>query len=57
MGSRYTNWERALALMESGAVKARPLISDIMPLASWTAAFAKVENKEGLKLLLDPAKA
>lgn len=56
LGSRYASWEKALSLMASGDVKARPLISDIMPLGSWAAAFEKFEKKEGLKLLLDPRK-
>jgi len=54
LGSRHSSWEKTLALMESGAVRARPLISDIMPLGNWAAAFEKFEKKEGLKLLLDP---
>lgn len=54
LGSRFGNWEKALALLASGAVRARPLISDIMPLGSWAAAFERFEKKEGLKLLLDP---
>jgi threonine dehydrogenase-like Zn-dependent dehydrogenase len=40
--------------MASGAVRTRPLISDIMPLGNWAAAFEKFEKKQGLKLLLDP---
>jgi len=54
LGSRYSSWEKALALMASGAIKAGALISDIMPLRSWAAAFEKFESKQGLKLLLDP---
>jgi L-iditol 2-dehydrogenase len=54
LGSRFASWERALALMASGAVKTRPLISDVMPLRSWESAFEKFEKKQGLKLLLDP---
>ncbi|MGA2614765.1 MAG: zinc-binding dehydrogenase [Spirochaetia bacterium] len=54
LGSRFGSWEKALALMASGAVRTRPLISDIMPLGNWAAAFEKFEKKQGLKLLLDP---
>jgi L-iditol 2-dehydrogenase len=57
LGSRYSSWEKALALMASGAVRTRPLISDIMPLRSWEHAFEKFEKKQGLKLLLDPHEA
>lgn len=54
LGSRSESWEKALALMASGAVQAHTLISDTFPLRSWSAAFEMFEKKRGLKLLLDP---
>jgi len=57
LGSRFSSWEKALSLMASGAVRARPLISHLLPMRDWSAAFAMFERKEGLKLLLDPHEA
>jgi len=57
LGSRFSSWEKALSLMASGAVRTRPLISHILPMRDWSAAFTMFEKKEGLKLLLDPHEA
>lgn len=57
LGSRFSSWEKALALMASGAVRMRPLISHLLPMREWSAAFTMFEKKEGLKLLLDPHEA
>ncbi len=57
LGSRFSSWEKALALMASGAVRTRPLISHLLPMREWSEAFAMFERKEGLKLLLDPHEA
>ncbi len=54
LGSTYSSWEKALALMASGAVRTGPLISHRIPLKEWKSAFEMFEKKEGLKLLLDP---
>lgn len=57
LGSRYLSWQQALSLLSSGAVRARPLISHILPMKDWERAFQMFENKQGLKLVLDPLAA
>jgi L-iditol 2-dehydrogenase len=47
-------WRTALRLLENGSVRTAPLISDIYPLAEWSDAFQRFEQREGVKLLLDP---
>ena len=51
---KWTAWKRALALLQRGAVRLEPLISDVLPLPAWEEGFAKLERKEGLKILLEP---
>jgi 2-desacetyl-2-hydroxyethyl bacteriochlorophyllide A dehydrogenase len=46
--------EDAVELMQSGQLKMSALISEVMPLSEWEAAFVKVRRKEGIKILLDP---
>ena len=46
--------EDAVALMQSGQLNMAALISEVMPLSEWQAAFDKVRRKEGIKILLDP---
>ena len=57
LGSKFSSWEKALALMASGTVRTSPLISHRIPLKEWKSAFEMFERKEGLKLLLDPHEA
>ena len=47
-------WYKALALLETGAVKTDALITDRFPLTEWQEAFETFERKEGVKLLLKP---
>jgi L-iditol 2-dehydrogenase len=47
-------WRTALRLLGEGAVQAKPLISDIYPLAGWRDAFDRFEHRSGAKILLDP---
>ena len=47
-------WRKALNLMASGQVQTRPLVSAILPITEWQAAFAAFERHEGLKLVLTP---
>ena len=53
-GGAQNYLEDAVALMQSGQLKMSALISEVMPLSEWQAAFAKVRRKEGIKILLDP---
>lgn len=47
-------WRTALRLLADGSVRTAPLISDVYPLSGWADAFARFEQREGIKLLLDP---
>lgn len=47
-------WRKALKLMASGQVQTRPLVSSILPITEWQAAFAAFERREGLKQVLTP---
>ena len=51
---KWTAWKRALELLAAGTVRLKPLISDVLPLADWEEGYAKMERKEGLKILLEP---
>ena len=53
--SEPTSWDIALELLSSGKVDVKPLVGDIFPLERWKEAFAKVENKEGYKILMHPS--
>lgn len=47
-------WRKALVLLASGQVQTKPLISDVLPLTEWAAAFERFEKRDGFKLLLTP---
>ena len=47
-------WRTALRLLADGSVQTAPLISDVYPLAGWEDAFVRFEQRDGVKLLLDP---
>lgn len=54
LGQRRPAWIRALALMESGAVRPEKLISHELPLSDWHHGFELMERQEGIKILLRP---
>jgi len=54
LGQSWRYWKRGLKMLSEGQVKTEPLISDILPVQQWKEAFRKVENKEGLKVILRP---
>jgi len=54
LGQRWVFWRQGLRLLSEGLVKTEELISDVLPLAHWETGFRKVENKEGLKIILKP---
>lgn len=51
---KWSAWKKALRLVGEGRVRLKPLVSDVFPLRSWEAAFAKMNRREGLKILLSP---
>ncbi len=50
----YECWDRTIALIASGQIDVRPLISHREPLENWQSVFDDVENQRGLKALLIP---
>ncbi|MEW6266970.1 MAG: zinc-binding dehydrogenase [Thermodesulfobacteriota bacterium] len=54
MSQRWTSWERALKLVESGRVKLEPLVSGEFSMPEWEKAFQAFEDKKGFKILLYP---
>jgi len=51
---QWTSWERALRYLREGAVRTRPLVSDILPLSRWREGFAKYESRQATKVILVP---
>lgn len=54
LGQRWPAWERSLALMRQGRVDTKRLASHTLPLTKWSEAFRMVEQKQGLKIMLQP---
>jgi len=54
LGSTWTSWEKAIQLLSAGKVNTKILVSDVLPITDWAAAFDKFEKKEGFKLVLTP---
>lgn len=54
LGQRWTSWQRALSLMAQDQVDTKSLVSHILPLTEWQEAFRLLEQKQGLKIVLEP---
>ena len=54
LGQRRTSWDRALALMGQGRVDTEGLVRCTLPLTQWREAFRLFEEKEALKIVLEP---
>jgi L-iditol 2-dehydrogenase len=52
--STPASWQRALALVERGAVDLEPLLSGAVRLAEWERAFAATRSGDGIKYVLVP---
>lgn len=52
--SSYHAWEMALALVSSGKITLKPLITHTVPLEDWEKAFNTAETGKGIKVLLRP---
>ena len=48
------SWQRALALLEAGAVRLEPLVSEVVPLAEWERAFETARAGAAVKVVIDP---
>ena len=54
LGQRWTSWQRALSLMAQEKVDTGALVSHVLPLTEWQQAFRLFEQKQGLKIALEP---
>ena len=54
MSQTWSAWKRALALMASGDVATRPLVSHVLPLSEWEKGFRLLESRVGTKIVLTP---
>ena len=53
-GSTPRQHELAVKLLEKGAVRVAPLITHRFPLAKIRDAFAAMESRQGMKVLVEP---
>lgn len=53
-GHTWTAWRRTAELLGRGTVVVRPLITNVLPLASWEEAFANQAGRRGIKTVLVP---
>lgn len=51
---KYQAWEQAIALAARGHIKARPLITDVLPLARWEEGFQRFAQKKAIKVIFEP---
>ena len=51
---KWSAWKRALSLMGDNQIDLKSLISDTFPLTRWQEAFDKLNEKRGIKIILDP---
>ena len=51
---KWSAWRRTLQLVGEGKVQLKPLATDVLPLSRWEEGFAKLNRKEGIKILLTP---
>lgn len=49
-----TSWHKAMRLVSMGKVNVDAIISHVFPMSQWKEAFELVDNKQGLKIMLDP---
>ena len=48
------SWNRAMGLLDAGAVELAPLVSEVVPLRDWRRAFEASRAGDGVKFVLDP---
>jgi L-iditol 2-dehydrogenase len=54
LGQRWTSWKRALSLLAQGQVDTKVLVSHVLPITEWREAFRLFEERQGLKIVLEP---
>lgn len=51
---KYTGWKAALKLASLGKIKARPLVTDILPLEKWEEGFKRSFSGKAIKVVFQP---
>ena len=51
---KYTAWAEAIRLTSLGRIKARPLITHVLPLEEWAEGFRVFESGEAIKVVFQP---
>jgi L-iditol 2-dehydrogenase len=51
---KYPAWERAIALAARRLIRARPLITDVLPLSRWEDGFQRFADKKAIKVIFEP---
>jgi L-iditol 2-dehydrogenase len=54
---KYQAWKKAIALAAQGLIKARPLITDVLPLSEWEKGFRRFAERKALKVIFEPQRA
>jgi L-iditol 2-dehydrogenase len=54
---KYEAWEKAISLAAQGLIKAKPLITDILPLSEWEKGFRRFAERKALKVIFEPQRA
>jgi L-iditol 2-dehydrogenase len=54
VGYTRATWRRMMKILEQGSVRLGDLISHRVPLAHWERAFALVEDRQAVKVLIEP---
>jgi L-iditol 2-dehydrogenase len=54
LGQRWTSWKRSLALLAQGQIDTKVLVSHVLPITEWREAFRLFEERQGLKIVLEP---
>jgi L-iditol 2-dehydrogenase len=52
--STPASWRRAMGLLEAGEIAPAPLVTAVLPLEQWAAAFDASRGGDGVKYVLDP---
>ena len=52
--STPASWRRAMAMIRAGRLELEALVTDVLPLRAWEAAFDRSAAADGIKLVLDP---
>ena len=54
---KYEAWKKAIALAAQGLIKARPLITDVLPLSEWEKGFRRFAERKAIKVIFEPQRA